>query len=218
MIVRAGSQFYNAGVVAACCRAVARFSMTVRMNPHIGAEIASILNNAWTPIRCRQAFVDPATSQLVSDAEVTVTIYTTFIGRKKAEQVRARLIVRHARRLNLEAVAGQGQLFTTWRHHAVFTDSPSTMLQAELQHQQHPVIEQVIADGKSEPPAHLPSGNVQADNAWLTLWAIAFKLLRAAGCLADFFHALATTASLPDRWPWQRAFTNLFDTAHAPPA
>ncbi|WP_371484254.1 transposase [Kitasatospora sp. NBC_00315] len=85
----------------------------------------------------------------------------------------------------------------------------------------------------------MPSGNFQANNAWLTLWAITHNLLRAAGSLAGSFHARATTATLRahlinvparlarsarrqtlhllDRWPWQHAFTDLFDTAHAPP-
>ncbi|KJK56889.1 IS1380 family transposase [Saccharothrix sp. ST-888] len=240
VIVRADSQFYNADVVAACRRANAHFSLTVRMNPHIAAAISAIAEDAWTPIRYPEAFVDPDTGELVSDAEVAETSYTAFTGRKKAEQVTARLIVRRVRRLNAEAAAGQGELFTTWRYHALFTDSPFAMPQAELQHRQHAVIEQVIADGKSGPLAHLPSGNFQANNAWPTLWAIAFNLLRAAGCLAGTFQSRATTATLrahlvnipariarsgrrltlrlPDRWPWQHAFTDLFDAAHAPPA
>lgn len=239
VIVRADSQFCNADVVAACRRANARFSLTVRMNPNVAAAISTIDEDAWTPIRYPQAFVDPDTGELVSDAEVAEVEYTAFTGRKKAEQVTARLIVRRVRRLNSEAVAGQGELFTAWRYHAVFTDSPFTMLQAELQHRQHAVIEQVIADGKSGPLAHLPSGNFQANNAWLTLWAITHNLLRAAGSLAGTFHARATTATLrahlvnvpariarsarrlmlrlPDRWPWQHALTGLFDAAHAPP-
>ncbi|WUN32160.1 IS1380 family transposase [Kitasatospora sp. NBC_00315] len=239
VIARADSQFYNADVVAACRRAGARFSLTVRMNPHIAAAITRIPDDVWTPIRYPEAFVDPDTGELVSDAEVAETEYTAFTGRKKAEQVTARLIVRRVRRLNSETTAGQGELFTAWRYHPVFTDSPFTMLQAEYQHRQHAVIEQVIADGKSGPLAHLPSGRFQANNAWLTLWAIAFNLLRAAGCLAGTFHARATTSTLrahlvnipariarsarrltlrlPDRWPWQHAFTDLFDAAHAPP-
>ena len=96
----------------------------------------------------------------------------------------------------LTRLAGQGELFKSWRYHPVFTDSPFTMLQAELQHRQHAVIEQVFADGKSGPLAHLPSGNFQTNNAWLTLRAIAFNLLRAAG---------KPTLRLPDRWPWQHA-------------
>jgi hypothetical protein len=193
VVARADSQFYNADVVAACRRAGARFSLTVRMNPHLAAAITQIPDEAWTPVRYPEAFV-----------------------------------------------SGQGELFTPWRYHPVFTDSPFTMLQTELQHRQHAVIEQVIADGKSGPLAHLPSGRFQAINAWLALWAIAFNLLRAAGCLAGAFHARATTATLraylvnipariarsarrvtlhlPSRWPWQHAFTDLFDAAHAPPA
>ncbi|KJK55122.1 hypothetical protein UK12_30590 [Saccharothrix sp. ST-888] len=173
-------------------------------------------DHAWTPIRYPEAFVDPGTGELVSDAEVAETRYTAFTGRKKAQRA------------------------TAWRYHAVFTDSPFTMLQTELQHRQHTVVEQVIADAKSGPLAHLPSGGFQANNAWLTLWAIAFNLLRAGGCLAGSFHTRATTAALrahlvnvpariarsarrltlnlPDRWPWQHAFTDLFDAAHAPPA
>ena len=239
VIVRADSQFYNADVVAACRRANARFSVTVRMNPHVAAAISAIDEDAWTAIRYPDAFVDPDTGELVSDAEVAETTYTAFTGRKKAEHVTARLIVRRVRRLNAEVTAGQGELFTAWRYHPVFTDSPFTMLQAELQHRQHATIEQVIADGKGSALAHLPSGNFQANNAWLTLWAITHNLLRAAGSLAGSFHARATTATLrahlvniparlarsarkltlrlPDHWPWQHAFTDLFDTAHAPP-
>jgi hypothetical protein len=238
-IVRADSQFYNADVVAACRRADARFSLTVRMNPHVDAAITTIAEDAWTPIHYPQAFADPDTGELVSDAEVAEIGYTAFTGRRKAEHVTARLIVRRVRRLNAEAAAGQGELFKSWRYHPVFTDSPFTMLQAELQHRQHAVVEQVIADGKSGPLAHLPSGNFQANAAWLTLWAIAFNLLRAAGCLAGTFHARATTATLrahlvnvpariarsarrltmrlPTRWHWRDAFTAFFDAAHAPP-
>jgi hypothetical protein len=239
VIVRADSQFYNADVVAACRRANARFSVTVRMNPHVAAAISAIDEDAWTAIRYPDAFVDPDTGELVSDAEVAEVEYTAFTGRRKAERVTARLIVRRVRRLNAEVSAGQGELFTAWRYHPVFTDSPFEMLQAELQHRQHATIEQVIADGKGSALAHLPSGRFQANAAWLTLWAITHNLLRAAGSLAGSFHARATTATLrahlvniparlarsarrptlhlPDRWPWRHAFTDLFDAAHAPP-
>lgn len=239
VVVRADSQFYNADVVAACRRANARFSLTVRMNPHVAAAISAIDEDAWTAIRYPDAFVDPDTGELVSDAEVAEVEYTAFTGRKKAEHVTARLIVRRVRRLNAHAAAGQDELFTTWRYHPVFTDSPFEMLQAELQHRQHAVVEQVIADSKSSALAHLPSGDFQANAAWLTIWAIAHNLLRAAGTLAGTFHAKATTATLrahlvhvparlartarklvlhlPQRWPWQHAFTDLFTAAHAPP-
>jgi hypothetical protein len=112
-------------------------------------------------------------------------------------------------------------------------------VEAESQHRHHAVIEQVIADGKNGPLAHLPSGDWGANAAWLILWAISYNLLRAAGTLASVFHAKATTATirahlihtparlarsarrltlhLPEHWPWQDAWTQLSDTVHAPP-
>ena len=101
-------------------------------------------------------------------------------------------------------------------------------------------FELVIADLKSGPMAHLPSGSFKANSAWLVLAAMAFNLTRAAGCLASAFHARATTATLrahlinvparlahsagnlvlhlPERWPWQPAWEQLWDaTMGAPP-
>ncbi|WP_165984075.1 IS1380 family transposase [Streptomyces sp. YIM 98790] len=240
-ILRADSQFYNADVVAACRRAGTHFSITTGMNPSIKRAIAAIPEDAWTPIRYPRAVVDPDTGELISDAEVAeIPACTAFTGRKKAEQVTARLIVRRVRDLAKPATIGeQGELFPVWRCHPFFTDSPFETLQAERQHRHHAVIEQVIADGKAGPLAHLPSGRFNANAAWLILWAMTHNLLRAAGALAGTFHAKATTATLrallihvpariarsarrltlhlPDRWSWRDAFTELFEAAHAPP-
>ena len=70
------------------------------------------------------------------------------------------------------------------------------MLDAEADHRRHAIIEQVIADLKNGPLAHLPSGSFTANSAWLVLAAIAFNLTRAAGALASAFHARATTATI----------------------
>ena len=118
----------------------------------------------------------------VSDAEVAETEYTAFGSKKKGKAVTARLIVRRVRDLS---PAAQGELFPAWRYHAVFTDSPFTMLQAEAQHRDHAVIEQVFADLTSGPLAHAPSGRFDASAAWLALAAIAHNLTRAAGVLAS---------------------------------
>jgi Transposase DDE domain group 1 len=240
-LVRADSKFYTADVVAACRRAGAHFSLTTGMNPSIAAAISRIDEHAWTAIRYPDAFVDPDTGEMVSDAEVAEAEYTAFTGRKKAEQVTARLIVRRVRRLNAEVTQGQGELFSAWRYHPVFTDSPFPVLDAELDHRRHAVIEQAIADGKSGPLAHLPSGSFQANAAWLTLWAMSHNLLRAAGALASLFHTKATTATLrahlvhvparlartartqltvhlPEHWPWRDAYQGLFEAAHRPPS
>jgi hypothetical protein len=121
----------------------------------------------------------------------------------------------------------------------VFTDSPLSMLHAEADHRRHAVIEQVIADLKNGPLAHLPSGTFAANSAWLVLAAIAFNLTRAAGALASLTHARATTATvrtqlinvaariatsarrttlhLPAHWPWAAAWLRLFTAATGPP-
>ena len=130
-------------------------------------------------------------------------------------------------------------MFAAYRYHAVFSDSPLTLVQAEKTHRAHAIVEQVIADLKSGPMAHLPSGSFMANSAWLVLAAIAFNLTRAAGCLASAFHARATTATLrahlinvparlarsarklrlhmPQHWPWEPAWTQLCDATLGPP-
>ncbi|WP_155059096.1 IS1380 family transposase [Streptomyces blattellae] len=239
-IPRADSQFYNAGVTAACRRAGAHFSLTTGMNPSIKRAIAAIPDTAWQQITYPTAVPDPETGELISDAEVAeIPAYTAFASRKKSERVTARLIVRRVRDLAKPATVGeQGELFPVWRYHPFFTDNPAETLQAEREHRHHAVVEQVIADSKASALAHLPSGHFHANAAWLTLWAMAYNLLRAVGTLASAFHAKATTATLrahlvqvparlarsarrltlhlPQRWPWQDAWMQLFDTVHRP--
>lgn len=136
--------------------------------------------------------------------------------------------------------AHQNPLFTVYRHHAVFTDSPLPLVAAEKAHRAHARIEQVIADLKNGPLAHLPSGHFWANSAWLVCAAIAFNLTRAAGVLAGALHARATTGTiraqlinvpariarsarrtamhLPAAWPWQQAWTAMATAArHGPP-
>jgi hypothetical protein len=130
-------------------------------------------------------------------------------------------------------LAREGELFDAWRYHAVFTDSPQPMLEAERTHRQHAIVEQVITDLKSGPLTHLPSGRFTANSAWRLLAAMAFNLTRAAGALASAFHARATTGTiraqliavparlarsarrlrlhLPRAWPWEQAWTQMFD-------
>jgi hypothetical protein len=251
VIARMDSAFCGHDVIAAVRRAGAKFSVTARMNPAVTKAIASIEDQAWTAIHYPNAFVDEDTGQLVSDAEVAeIPVFTAFTSRRKHEHVTARLIVRRVKRLNPhprrgQIPEGQEELFTTfdqWRYHAIFTDSPEAMLAAEATHRAHAVVEQVIADLKAGPVAHLPSGVFNANAAWLALASIAFNLLRAAGVLAaprpGQGLAVATTATLrgrlitipariarsarrlalhlPTRWPWREQWTRLADHALRP--
>jgi len=239
VVVRADSKFYTAKVVATAARYGAHVSLTTGSNPDVDATIAAIGEAAWTPIHYPEAFVDTDTGELVSDAEVTEVPYTAFVSKPAKLQAHGRLIVRRVKRKNPKAVGeGQDELFPLWRHHAVFVTSRYEMLQAEGHHRDHAVIEQVIADAAASALAHLPSGVFTANAAWAVLWAISHNLTRAAGTLASMFHARATTATirahlinvpariarsarrvtlhLPDRWPWQDAWTGLHAAVHRP--
>ena len=242
VIVRADSAYYGHDVIAAARRHGARFSLTARQDPAVRRAIVSIPDDAWTSIHYPNAIWDDDHQRLISDAEVAEIAFTAFTSRAKSQHVHGRLIVRRVRDANPAHahVNAQGELFAAWRHHAVFTDSPMPMLEAESAHRAHAIIEQVIADLKNGPLAHLPSSSFNANGAWLVLAAIAFNLTRAAGCLASTFHARATAATirrqlisvpariarsarritlhLPTQWPWAHDWQQLFDTLHEPPA
>ena len=136
LVVRMDSASYGAPAVQAARQAGAHFSVTVRMDPKVRAAIAGIPGHAWTPIRYPRAVWDDQLRSWVSDAQVAEVEYTAFTSRK-GQAVTARLIVRRVRDLNKKAAAGQGELFAAWRYHALFTDSPFVMLQAEEHHRGH---------------------------------------------------------------------------------
>lgn len=238
VIVRADSAYYTHTVVAAARRAGARFSITTGNNPSVRAAITTIDEDAWTAIEYPEAVWDEQDQRWVSDAQVAEVPYTAFTGRPQRQQVTARLIVRRVKRLNPTATAaGQGEMFTAYRYHAVFTDSPMELLQAESQHRGHAVIEGVHADLRDGPLAHLPSGSYAANAAWLACAAMTYNLLRAAGTLTNSTltkargatlrarlvavparvatSARRLTLHLPTRWPWHRAWELLNEAVRA---
>ncbi|WP_345128167.1 IS1380 family transposase, partial [Streptomyces chiangmaiensis] len=233
IVVRADSAYFSHKVVHACRQAGARFSLAVAVRKKIRQAIASIPEDAWTPIKYTSAIWDADEERWVSDAEITEIDFTAFTSKKKAFHTTARLIVRRVKRLNPASVPeGQAELFAVWRHHAVFTDSPFVLAQAEPMHREHAQVEQVFADLEDSALAHLPSGKFTANAAWLTPAAIAYNLTRAAGHLASLFHAKARTGTirrhlisipariatgarrltlhLPEHWRWADDFADLW--------
>ncbi|MFD1373433.1 hypothetical protein [Actinoplanes sichuanensis] len=91
--------------------------------------------------RYPQAVWDEQEQRWISDAQIAETGYTAFAGTRHA--VTARLIVRRIRRDDPSQAPGQEELLPAYRYHAGFTDSPFTLVQAEAQHRQHAVIEQI---------------------------------------------------------------------------
>jgi hypothetical protein len=236
VIVRADSAYYGYEIIDACRRAGARFSVTARLTPTVVRAITSIDEQAWTPIRYPNAIYDEDEQRWVSDAEVAEVGFTAFTNRRRCEHVTARLIVRRVRRLNPATVpAGQTEAFAVYRYHAIFTDSPEAMLAAEATHRDHAIVEQVIAECKNGPLAHLPSGRFTANAAWLVCAAISHNLTRAAGALAGGRHRRSRTGTiraqlittpariahsahqqtlhLPRDWPFEPGLDELFRRA-----
>jgi hypothetical protein len=244
VLVRMDSAFYGRGPVLAALAGGAQVSVTVRMNARIKTAIAAIPDDAWTTIEYTDAVYDEASRQWVSRAEVAEVPFTAFASGKKAERVPGRLVVRRIPDFNAEKkrAAGQGSLFDVWRFHAFFTTADPTILDtvaADKTHRAHAIIEQVHADLKGSALAHLPSGVFTANSAWLVLAVMAFNLTRIAGTLSGPEFATATTATirrklinvparvatsarriilhLPAAWPWEAAWTQLFNRVSDPP-
>ena len=162
-----------------------------------------------------------------------------FTSRRKGEHVECRLVVRRVKRLQPATPDGseQTELFTAWRYHAFVTNSTLSTIEADQRHREHAILEQVIAELKDGPLAHLPSGSYPANAAWAALAVTAFNIARAAAVAAAMSAArwatlrrrvitvparIASRARhlvlhLPAQWPWQTAWTSLWETATGPP-
>ena len=240
IVVRLDSAFYSASVSA---RSAARARCSPSPRPRTPASAPRSPPSRRTPgppSSTRSAIWDDQLECWISDAEVAETGYTAFAS-KKGQAVTARLIVRRVRDQNKKAAEGMDELFPAWRYHAVFTDSPFELVQAEGQHRGHAIVEQVFADVTSGPLAHLPSGVFAANAAWLAIAAMAHNLVRAAGTLASLPFAKARAATirrdliavaartarhgsghltlhLPEGWHREQEWLNLWDAACGPPA
>ena len=133
------------------------FSVTAKMDSAVRTAIAAMPEDGWTPISYPRAIWDDQLRAWVSDAEVAETCYTAFLEEGPGHH-RPPDRAPGPRPL-AKTGGGQGELFPAWRYHAIFTDSPFAMLQAEDHHRDHAVVEQVFADWADGPLAHLPPGH-----------------------------------------------------------
>jgi hypothetical protein len=225
IVVRGDAAYGNSSLVRACRKADVRFSLVIRKDASVNRAIASIGDDAWTPVRYPGAVIDPDTGQLISDAEVAEVPFTAFGSTR--HPVTARLIVRRVR-----VPAATDELFPAWRYHPFLTDSADTTVDADITHRRQAIIETVFADLIDGPLAHLPSGRFAANSAWTICAAITHNLLRAAGTLASPPHAVARGATLrrqlvtvpariarpqrritmhlPAHWPWGKPWITLW--------
>jgi len=239
---RADSAFYGHAFVGTAIRHRVWFSVTARMDPKVKATITGIDQSAWKAIKYPKAVWEeddtvPGGGYWVSDAEIAETDFVASTGRRKADHVFCRLVVRRVKRLQPPASDGTAQevLFATYRHHAFITNSTLSTIAADERHRDHAIVEQVIAELKANALAHLPSGSYTANAAWVACAVIAFNLARATAVAADLSTAgwatvrrklintparIAATGRrlvlhLPTHWPWAEHWQTLWTTATA---
>ena len=176
ILVRGDSAFCGGKVVAAVVKAGATFSFAIAGNPAVDAAIATIPDEAYTPVHYPGAVVDPDTGELISDAQVSEVEFTAFADTRY--ETAGWLVVRRVLDANT-----QDPLFPVWRHHPFFTNNPEPATEADITHRRHAICETVWSDLIDGPWAHQPSGWFPANAAWNLLAAITHNLLRAAGTL-----------------------------------
>src|SRR5690606_9545739 len=164
ILERGDSAYCTGKTVAAVVKAGAMYSFAIARNPAVEAAIASIPDEAYTPVRYPGAVIDPDTGQLISDAQVAEVEFTAFASTRHATT--GRLVVRRVLDANT-----QDPLFPLWRHHPFFTNNTEPVEQADLTHRQHAICEtdwSYLIDG---PWAHQPTGSSATNAAWCILAA-----------------------------------------------
>jgi hypothetical protein len=201
---RMDSGFWAAMLIKRLRRHQVCYSITVRQTKTVRAAIAQIPEPAWVDIAYQPGGV----------AQVGETPYRGD-----------RLIVRRVRN-----EGDQAQLFATWRYHAFVTNRVGAAVWLDADHRRHAVCELAIRDLKAGAGlAHLPSGQFNANAAWLLAATLAHNLLRWTATLGLGIRDEQTVAktlrrtllSLPGRltrsarrwrlhlpagWPWAHSF------------
>jgi len=212
-LLRADSGFWSSKVFERLEKAGWQYSIGVRMIKSVRAAVEAIDEDAWQHL----AYPEQGEAQIAE---------TSYSGR--------RLIVRRTRLLGAQA-----ELWPDWRHFAFITNCGEEIAMVEAEHREHAVVEQVIADLKDQALAHFPSGQFNANGAWVVLGALAHNLLRwtqllglpgttvrAARTLRRRLlsipgrltrHARGWTLHLPARWPWHGDYLNALTRIRALP-
>jgi hypothetical protein len=219
MVMRFDSGFWSNATIATLGRLGVRYTMAVRCgNSAVAKAIARIEETAWAPI----AYTPDGIAE-VAEAD--------YGGR--------RLIVRRTRL----ADSAQQALFPNWRHHGFLTDLDGPVAEVDRFHREHATVELAIRDIKEGSGlAHCPSGDFNANSAWLACAVLAHDLCRWTAMVgqahpADQLTVVATlraqlvcvpgrlvnragtpTLRAPLNWPWQNTFNRALAKIRALPA
>jgi Transposase DDE domain group 1 len=155
IVVRVDSGFWSKDTIATLARLDVRYTMAVRTNTKgIASAIAAIDDSAWRPI------------DYTPDGEAQVA---------ECRYKGLRLIVRRTRLTD----SRQLRIWPDWRHFAFLTDLTGDAVALDAFHRAHAVVELDIRDLKEGAGlAHVPSGNFQANSAWLQCAVLAHDLIR----------------------------------------
>ena len=143
------------------------FSVTARMTPAVTAAIASIDEDAWTPIRYPQAVFDEASSVGHRRRGRRGAIHRVHLPPQGTSRCPAGWSCAGSNGCN--RTAGDGSAGRAVRDLPATTPSSPTApcpRSGRQRHRDHAIVEQVIAELKDGPLAHLPSGRYTANAAW----------------------------------------------------
>jgi hypothetical protein len=213
LTLRGDSGFHSKYVVAACREHDVRYSITVNQNQAVIRAIEAICDHEWTSIDYT----------LGGQAEVAECAYGDG----------HRLVVRRTRLTGVQA-----ELFPSWRYHAFITDREGAAVFLDADHRRHAVVELAIRDLKEGAGmAHCPSGDFNANAAWVVLATIAHNMVRWLASLGLDHQGPVVAKTirrkfitvpgrltrrsrraqlhLPTQWPWASEWTACFDRLRA---
>ncbi|MGO8871414.1 MAG: IS1380 family transposase [Acidimicrobiales bacterium] len=213
LTLRADSGFHSEHVIKACRDHKVRYSITVNQNKAVVRVIEAIADEAWVGIDYTVG----------GEAAVAECPY----GDKH------RLVVRRTR-----LTGKQAELFPSWRYHALLTDRDGAAVFLDADHRHHAVVELAIRDlEEGAGMAHCPSGDLNANAAWVVLATIAHNMIRWLASLG-LEHSGPVVAKtirrkyitvpgrlthrsrkiqlhLPTQWPWATEWAECFDRLRA---
>jgi hypothetical protein len=228
-LVRADSGFVNYGLLRAIQRHGGDWSIATPMRTDVRAAVAAIPAEAWQVIHY------PAGEAAV--AESTLPVAATHRRGPNPLPAELRLVVRRVH--NHDPSDAQQPLFTEYRYFPILTSRQDDALIVEAEHREHAKIELVIRDLKDAGLAHLPSGKMYANMAWLVLACLAHNLQRWVAILGLHetrirqqrtirnrylavpgrlvTHARSLRLRLPTGWPWRKQFLAAIERLQALP-
>lgn len=229
ILLRADSGFWSRRLIATLERLGVAYSITVKVNPTIGAAISDIPDSSWTRIDYPDS----------GEAEVASFPYLSKgqTGGGHPHQT-VRMIARRTRHPEQQ----QAALWPDWSYHIFVTNRPQPAALVDHEHRQHATVELAIRDLKQGAGlSHIPSGHFSANGAWLACAVLAHNLIRWTSILGNpnnqdsltvartfrtqlvaipgrlVNRAGRLTLRLPTHWPWAKHLLNILTHIRAIP-